>query len=942
MANAYSTPQQFNEYQNPYNLELINGVLAAKQGSYDKNLAVLDENLAQLKTQEGLLLRDKDKEYFNNKVQGLLNEVGRSGQIDLSSNNVTRKIKNYINDAQDEYIIDQIGESQKFRNFQMTVEETKKRGKGEGYNDINYVDAIERGGLQQYLNGETDSIGSLQYKEYIDAPKVINDEVAKWAKDYGYRKEMSSQEGEYYTKDITKEVLTKDEITKFIQTTLSPQIKEQLQINTRQTYKNLQGQDLNNFLAENYKRDNIQLNYKIAQLKSQEKSAVGEQKEIISSNIRFYEDAIEQSNKKIDTNDFSRDELYSIYEKNLFDGIADSYDRDAVIDIDYDTTKLEVMKFQADMAYKAEDLKLKKYALDNKNSTGVSNDLGTAIPTVPENEEEKPSAVNQVTTAFKESNAQLMATLEAEDEEYRNMPKAEKEAYVIGLMKNNNGINPMNRKPLKASVINAVSAHKANYEAYSGYRKGIGATFDKVNRESYDDILGAVRSGNGVKVDNLAYSMPSVSKFLKSGRSFNNLTEQEKEIVRYEMTASAVVDGELGDNKEYQMYLNILKQRNRKNPQVLKVFDNTLSEDSSAVGAFFSTIGRNLYGGLEDKVLNPISESFTLLTQGKKAADKVVAQNLKESFERNRKNTKDSKVLERWNTDYISPYQDTNITEIEGFETASGKDLFFKYKTDIETSKTIQQQKLQPYLQTMPAKMAFSFSTENKGQQAMADLIKQTILAREGATPADKNNYELNFNASTNQYTISYLVKDGKNLVKTPITVDASLMPKVITDKYSTSKGNWATDIMNPKATAPTYNYESPRDYTDTERIINNLNVVTDNGFSDKELLDLTYNPIMLPLPQRVEIVLQKYPTLSSKKEELAKTLSSPISVEIKNSKGVGFYADVFKTINGQKVKLNTSAESMGTSYNPTEFVKKQMALIGHYTNLEVEKLISK
>lgn len=187
MASYLSTPDSPQQVQSPIDLKLLNQALAANQGRYDDGLQKYQNNLAQLKVQENLLLRDEDKLRFSQNVQGLIDEVNKSGKINWAKSGLTNKINTYTNLAIDDYTLDQIGISQSIRNFDAEMQ--KKREKNDGsYSDTNYAFAKEQAGVQQYLSGvdsqgnKVDRIGTLSYTNYIDVNKKLNDQIIELEK----------------------------------------------------------------------------------------------------------------------------------------------------------------------------------------------------------------------------------------------------------------------------------------------------------------------------------------------------------------------------------------------------------------------------------------------------------------------------------------------------------------------------------------------------------------------------------------------------------------------------------------------------------------------------------------------------------------------------------------------------------------------------------------
>lgn len=249
MASYLSTPDTPQEYQSPINLNLLNQALSVNQGKYDNGLQTYQNNLAQLKIQENLLLRDEDKQRFSQNVQGLIDEVNKAGKINWAKSGITNKINAYTNLAIDDYTLDHIGIAQTIRNFD--AEMKKKREKNDGtYSDTNYAFAQEQAGIQQYLQGvdaqgnKVDKIGTLQYTNYIDVNKSALEKAKAFKELKGEETveiPFTDSDGVRRTRTTSVKGLTESEILAYMPQILSPEEGKQLQINGWAKYQGTKG-----------------------------------------------------------------------------------------------------------------------------------------------------------------------------------------------------------------------------------------------------------------------------------------------------------------------------------------------------------------------------------------------------------------------------------------------------------------------------------------------------------------------------------------------------------------------------------------------------------------------------------------------------------------------------------------------------------------------------
>ena len=173
MSNYLSKPVTYEKSESSINLPLLNTVLATKQGKYD----VAKEQIQQTLDAFGNIqvLRDQDKEYIAGKLSSITSDINGYGNRDLSQSGVSEKFMNNIKSAaRDPFIVSAIEESYKMQSYGAQAQAYKKENKG-GYNDINYQYGLEKAGYNEYMSGQTNKMGSLQYTAYTDYNKKIND-----------------------------------------------------------------------------------------------------------------------------------------------------------------------------------------------------------------------------------------------------------------------------------------------------------------------------------------------------------------------------------------------------------------------------------------------------------------------------------------------------------------------------------------------------------------------------------------------------------------------------------------------------------------------------------------------------------------------------------------------------------------------------------------------
>jgi hypothetical protein len=176
MANYTSNLMRRQQAQAPLNTEAIGFVLQSKENKWNANQAKIDEKLSQLGSIQ--LERDEDKEYLVNNVEKLLGSISNAGRLDYSSDSVARGLDMALTSSIDDYIINQVGIAKKISSFKSGVQELAKKDPN-SYNSGNYQYALEKAGIDAYMNKETDDIKNLNYTPYVN----VNEELTKRLKD---------------------------------------------------------------------------------------------------------------------------------------------------------------------------------------------------------------------------------------------------------------------------------------------------------------------------------------------------------------------------------------------------------------------------------------------------------------------------------------------------------------------------------------------------------------------------------------------------------------------------------------------------------------------------------------------------------------------------------------------------------------------------------------
>lgn len=373
MANYQSTLDNQPEYVSPINLGLLSTVMNTRQQRYDLNLAKSDAALAELKAKENLLIRPEDKEYFSNSVQSLLDTVNASGKIDWTNNGVARQINSHIGKVLgDDYIIEQIGNSQKIRNFYSEVEALKQKDP-KLYNDANFGYAIYKGKLQDYMSKKTETVGNLNYIPYTDVSEEYLKKI-KTISDLKGKRSVEETVNEKGEKDpngkfkITKSIegLTEQEIEDYMGSIMTSQELQQIKINGWQKFGQDEAQAKAIYSDYNAKRlENTNKNIEARKTESENPNLSPELQQEAKNRLAV----LEETKATIENTIKNQDKVevdtigFELEKANYLNGLS----KIASAEWSYKTELSEVYEFDRNLEIKAEELRMKKAEAQSKS-----------------------------------------------------------------------------------------------------------------------------------------------------------------------------------------------------------------------------------------------------------------------------------------------------------------------------------------------------------------------------------------------------------------------------------------------------------------------------------------------------------------------------------------------------------------------------------------------
>lgn len=231
MSSYLSTPYEMSVPQESVNVQLVGTVLNKLQNKYDTNKALIDQTLEKYKSLRGI--SDADNEYIAARVAQAESAVKNFAQTngDLSrSSNRDSMMSAMRGVYEDPLVKNAVQQRVKLENYETEVARLKDKNDGR-YSDVNYQYGLYKAGLQEYKEGKTKGLGSLNYSNNIDMSKTYLEKMEAVKKLKGDRVvEYFSEDGKTkYKKEIKG--MTDSEIREYVGTLMTAEENEQLKIN---------------------------------------------------------------------------------------------------------------------------------------------------------------------------------------------------------------------------------------------------------------------------------------------------------------------------------------------------------------------------------------------------------------------------------------------------------------------------------------------------------------------------------------------------------------------------------------------------------------------------------------------------------------------------------------------------------------------------------------
>lgn len=828
MANAYTAPLTYSPTISTMDIAQLTGqVQTALQQRFDVNVAKVDDLIQKITSVP--LVRDQDKKYLGDRLNGLLSMVDANSKVDMTNNNVTRQISNYISTAIDDNVKTQIGNSQKIQSFQQEAARIKKE-KPELYNDANYAYAIDKSGLNSYMSGETDDLGSLQYTNYYDVAKNLNEPLEKWAKEMGFERVVdTSVEGGYMYQTVKGKKMTPEQIESYVNNRIQSDsnLKQQLMINSHYKYRGVTDdalikdyQEKSQPILNRYDTTLTSIDSEIKNTNPDNKTkieALNQKKVYVSQQKQFFE-------SQLDPQNFNRDSFVFRNEtQNLIESYKKTFGYSEITDIENDNF----------------------YKATKAGSTGTGAGVGGFAQGLPagtafmsseekvaEKEKESPLALfkkgrdttySQFTQAVKQQLQREGKTATDKDvlNYYANLKKISEEGVDI----NAQAFSPELLESYK-------KVEQYNKQAYHLSKVSEEVYGKDVNR-IFDGLFGG--KSKDLDAEGLAQTMPKTAELLKKYKNASQVPARDKALAQYEIAKNIrdYVLEEEEDKQRMDFFIEGYKQKNKISDKDLAAYSK-LKPGEEDFG-FFGGLSEGL-SLIKDRVVDAPGNILGAIFGGFRREEdyqKGEEEYRRKQIEYGKRADNLDRNLARGIKKIFS--EDSDLSEVQ-----SGDIRLNKYEAPqdiVTTSKDILKTRFEGILKSNEANldktMSVVLSSGNKNDEPYIDVIKSALYSQ-GKSPEKGTNIMIK-KVENGIATITFdnevfipKEKGGqtKEIVRDEVQVPVSNLPPNLMNSMQVGKTDWAYSKDNPQAMKTLFHYNPFLDldsrYEFTNKYLNN------------------------------------------------------------------------------------------------------------------------
>lgn len=940
MANAFSVPASMGQYVDPVNENLINQVLQSKDQKYNYNVAKVDSMLS--KYSSIALARPQDKEYLQSRIKTITNGINGAGKLDMSSSNVTRQIEQNISTAIDDEVVTQIGNSKRLKDFEDSVAEKRVKSP-DLYDDRNYTYAKKMAGVSDYMSGNTNSVGRLDYKDYYDIDKNLTQELEKWAKDFGKTKRVEVSPGQFVIQKATIEELTEEQIENFYKTKVQsdPKLATQMNINADYQYAGVSDEQFKTGYVNTIKATKGSIESNLAAINEEIKNtAPGSERLVQLEGLKEnLNSRISQYDAEIENPTFNRQQKQlEIYSQGLLNNYKKTYKSSNITAIDFDDTPLKIEKFKLER----EELQL-KIDKANKEASGVG--VGTEFSANDQIEGEKLDPFSQQEKIFTDSYNRLDEYLKRTDEDYAKGSAETRKQVRTQLVKSSES-EDIGAQGYSSEKMRIVDEYVQNSKVYT---KATSEINNKISTEVETYFNGMKSSVGNINLNNLKTTMPYTASLLADSTTadFSNLTMSQKSKVRLEIAQNLkeyVTDDKL-DKKFLEGYIGLIERKTG----LKRVPSSTAGVSPSNGWDMVKNAAKSLY-------YNNVAPYTTLPVYNREDYENKIKGYEKEGAKANKQLAASSLGFVIGMNNAAS--NDRTLADIDSDEISLKEGQSLRSRWAGSKSKIVSDVRASLGDGVLPnntISVGKSYNPNVKEEKPFTSALQSIVIAQ-GVTPTANSPYKIQFSPDKRNAIITVSTEDlvtndkgvqRKNVVpNNRISVPVSQIPQKILQGIDMSEASWVYDSSNKSDLKKQHRHTAFNDNQTRDEFLNKFVQNNPDLLTEKQFYEIAANPGSTPFKTKRDY--QEMATKAAKIHNLGQSgleyinqniIQPEYFVDYERTMGQGFIAKVSKKENGNTVELYREKVNSG-SYNPSAFTARSFTMINAAIESQIQEYV--
>jgi hypothetical protein len=354
MATFNSQPYQYGEYISQYPVELIGKSLLYKQEKYDANRQKLQDFYNRMNMTD--FYKAEDREYFQQRLSVLSEEVNKAGAGDLSIAANLDGVTGHLSQATDERVINGYTGTQQIRQYQQEFEKLREKDP-KNYNDLNYQYGLvnaqkwaQDGKSGTRLDSYKDSrigAGIGRVTPYRDTMKELQEAAEKISPDI---KVVQTEQGLQFI-DIYNKTVSDSRLRNLVEMKMQDSgFSEQMNVNAWGQYRGMDDGTFKSYAKINLETQKTQLQDQLSTLQTEATKLTGTEKQKKDAEINMVSANMTAIQNRMVNLDVDLDKERALLERNmhaqeLTNNFVDTYGYSQVTDIKYHTNEAKKLLF---------------------------------------------------------------------------------------------------------------------------------------------------------------------------------------------------------------------------------------------------------------------------------------------------------------------------------------------------------------------------------------------------------------------------------------------------------------------------------------------------------------------------------------------------------------------------------------------------------------------